>query len=89
MDFVHKFLIALVGLLGAITLTVGNNIYARMSETHETIEKMDKTMIGFTYDVNYMDKDINKLNEKMKEHIKQSKAVLNSLKNRTHNGARR
>ena len=87
-DFTHKLLIALIGIIGTISIYTYNNIADRMTAIHDTVEVVDRHLIKMDSSLQYLQKDVGKVEAKVKEHISWSRAIFNKKRNTNHSGGR-
>lgn len=84
MDFVHKLLVALVGILGTISVYTYNNIADRMTDIHNETEHTKESMIRIEGTLQYLQKDVSKVDAKVKEHLYWTMKRYKTTDNKAH-----
>jgi len=87
-DFVHKVLVALIGIIGTISIYTYGNIATRLEKVHSSVDQVDRHVVKLESSLNYVQRDISKVEAKVKEHIHWSRAAFNKKRNTAHSRGR-
>ena len=86
MDFIHKLIVVLISISATVGLTIALSIINVINNLHDEVSNTHASLSVLNSEVQHVNRRTTNLKEDLKEHIRDSRSLMNRMKSRTHSG---